>query len=342
MGSSIYVGLAVTSHNNSLLNTSTFSNVSVSTSGNQAPLVNITSPGNNSMFTAPANILIKATASDAGGSVSKVEFYRGTTKLGEDVTSPYEFAWNNVSTGTYQLTAKAIDNLGLSATSTVVNVSVNTSSGQSVASFTLINAETDKDIGLLTDGYTINFATLGTNRLSVRANTSPAIVGSVVFTLDGVKVITENGAPYAIKGNSSTDYYAWTPTVGSHILTATPYSGSNASGTVGTPKTVQFTVVSTTARISQEESLSESSLQVYPNPFNKQATIEFTLPITGEATIYLYNSRGNPIQSLFAGKAEGGKKYSLDLLSGVLPDGLYLIRLTTKDKVIFRKVGLLR
>jgi hypothetical protein len=342
MGSSVYIGMAVTSHNNTLLNTATYSNVSVSKSSNQPPVVSISSPSNNSVFAAPANILIKATASDAGGSISKVEFYRGTTKLGEDVTSPYEFAWNNVAAGSYPLTAKAIDNLGASTNSAVVNVTVGTSSGQSVTSLTLVNADTDKDIGLLTEGYTINFTTIGTNKLNVRANTNPATVGSVVFTLDGVRIITENGAPYALKGNSGTNYYPWTPTVGSHTLTATPYSGADASGTVGTAKTVQFTVVSSTARIGEEESLPEPILQVYPNPFNKQTSIEFTLPVTGEANVQLYNSNGKAMQSLFEGEAEGGKTYTVELLAEGLPNGLYLIRLATAQKVIYRKVGLLR
>jgi hypothetical protein len=112
---------------------------------------------------------------------------------------------------------------------------------------------------------------------------------------------------------------------------------------VGTPKTVQFTVVSSTARIAAEsETLTEPSLQVYPNPFNKQAVIEFALPVTGEANVHLFNSNGNAIQSLFTGEAEGGKSYKVDLSAGVLPNGLYLIRLTTGQKIIFRKVSLLR
>ena len=93
---------------------------------NQAPTVSIVSPINNASFTAPSNILINANAADNDGSVVKVEFFNGSVKLGEDLISPYSFAWNNAAAGTYALTAKATDNLGIVTTSSVVSVIVNT------------------------------------------------------------------------------------------------------------------------------------------------------------------------------------------------------------------------
>src|SRR6185503_17671505 len=95
------------------------------TTGNNPPTVSITSPANGASFTAPANITINATASDSDGTVTKVDFYQGTTLLGTDTTSPYSFAWNNVAVGSYALKAVATDNLKGTATSAVVNVTVN-------------------------------------------------------------------------------------------------------------------------------------------------------------------------------------------------------------------------
>ena len=100
---------------------------------NTAPSVSITSPTATTGFTAPANITINANATDADGTVSKVEFYYGTTKIGEDLTSPYSFTWNNVTAGSYTLTARAIDNAGISATSAPVNITVATSNTTSNA-----------------------------------------------------------------------------------------------------------------------------------------------------------------------------------------------------------------
>ncbi|MCY7352939.1 MAG: cellulase family glycosylhydrolase, partial [Cytophagaceae bacterium] len=100
-------------------------NVTVSAPGNQLPGVSLTAPANNASFTAPASIALSANASDGDGTVSKVEFFQGNTKLGEDLTAPYEFTWSNVAAGSYALTAKATDNLGAMTTSATVNVSVN-------------------------------------------------------------------------------------------------------------------------------------------------------------------------------------------------------------------------
>ena len=64
-------------------------------------------------------------ASDADGSVSKVEFFNGAAKLGEDTTAPYGFTWSGVAAGTYTLTARATDNLGATTTSAASTITVN-------------------------------------------------------------------------------------------------------------------------------------------------------------------------------------------------------------------------
>jgi len=99
-------------------------NVNVQTVNNP-PTVSLTSPANNSTFTAPATVALAANASDSDGAITKVEFFQGSTKLGEDTTSPYTFSWTSVSAGTYVLTAKATDNGGSIATSNLVNITVN-------------------------------------------------------------------------------------------------------------------------------------------------------------------------------------------------------------------------
>lgn len=93
------------------------------------PTVSLTSPAANETFTAPASITLEATASDADGSISKVEFFNGTTKLGEDASAPYTYTWDNLAEGSYTITAKATDNSGETATSTAVEIRVNVPQG---------------------------------------------------------------------------------------------------------------------------------------------------------------------------------------------------------------------
>lgn len=86
----------------------------------------LNSPANNATYTAPATISLAASATASPGQiVSKVEFYQGTTKLGEDSTSPYTLTWSSVAAGSYSLRARTVDTMGLSATSAPVNITVN-------------------------------------------------------------------------------------------------------------------------------------------------------------------------------------------------------------------------
>ncbi|MDF2456295.1 MAG: hypothetical protein K0R51_2288 [Cytophagaceae bacterium] len=92
---------------------------------NVLPTVSITSPANNSVHVAPANLAIQANAADADGLVLKVDFYNGSVLLGSDNSTPYTYAWNNLAVGTYAITARVTDNSGVVVTSSVVNVTVN-------------------------------------------------------------------------------------------------------------------------------------------------------------------------------------------------------------------------
>jgi hypothetical protein len=90
-----------------------------------APTINITSPTNNATFTEPSTITINATAADADGTITKVEFYNGATLIGTDNTSPYSFTWANALAGNYTISAKATDNSGYTTISTFVKIVVN-------------------------------------------------------------------------------------------------------------------------------------------------------------------------------------------------------------------------
>ena len=94
-----------------------------------APLVSLDEPLNNAEFATGSSVSITASASDSDGSVTRVEFFEGTTKLGEDLTAPYTFIWNNVAEGTYSLNAIATDNENGVTTSESIAISVTNSIG---------------------------------------------------------------------------------------------------------------------------------------------------------------------------------------------------------------------
>ena len=132
MASTVYVGLALTSHDTAQRATATFTNLTARTptTGNQPPTVSLTRPAASSTFTAPASITLAATASDSDGTVTRVDFYRGSTLLWSDTSSPYGYTWTNVASGSYQLTAVARDDDGATRTSAAAGVTVSTTPNQ--------------------------------------------------------------------------------------------------------------------------------------------------------------------------------------------------------------------
>jgi hypothetical protein len=115
-----------------------------------------------------------------------------------------------------------------------------------VTHFTLVNADRDDPIqkfdAISVNSVTLDFARLPTSNLTLVAETSPVNVGSVRFNVNGA-VRTENYTPYALAGDTNGDYTAWKLGPGTHVVTATPYTGPNASGTAGTAETLVVTIV---------------------------------------------------------------------------------------------------
>lgn len=102
----------------------TVDNIAPAEEDTTAPTVSITTPANGANVS--GNVNITAEAADNVG-VSRVEFYRFGTKLGEDTSAPYSYSWDTTASagGDVTLTAWAYDAAGNHSTSAEVTVSVN-------------------------------------------------------------------------------------------------------------------------------------------------------------------------------------------------------------------------
>jgi hypothetical protein len=89
---------------------------------NKPPVIRVIAPGSGATFTAPATINIAADATDADGSVSKVEFFANGAPVGTRLAAPWSLAWTNVAAGSYTITARATDNRGAAVMSSAVTV----------------------------------------------------------------------------------------------------------------------------------------------------------------------------------------------------------------------------
>ena len=114
--------------------------VNVTVNPNSPPAISLTNPANNATFTAPANITLAANATDLEAPVASVAFYTNSVLLGTDASSPFSFDWSGVATGAYALRAIATDAGGLTATSSVVNITVEAAGAVTVLTNFLINA----------------------------------------------------------------------------------------------------------------------------------------------------------------------------------------------------------
>ncbi|MFC2101717.1 SBBP repeat-containing protein [Bacteroidota bacterium] len=81
----------------------------------------------------------------------------------------------------------------------------------------------------------------------------------------------------------------------------------------------------------------------YPNPFNGNTTITFTLIETDNTTLKVYDTFGKEVAILFDGMAESGQQYTLNFSSGNLSEGIYLYRLQSGNNVsVVKKMILIK
>ena len=194
-----------------------------SCSGNINPTVTVSA--SSTTITTGGSFTLSATASDANGNntITKVEFYKGATKIGEDLTSPYSFVQTESTAGTYSYTARAIDNCSGQGNSTAVSVTVNTPCGSNVSPSVSISQPANNST-----------ATAGTNlQINASATDSDGTISQVQF-YNGTNLLgTSTTSPYS--------YIYTTIPAGTYTFTA---RATDNCGAVTTSTVITVTVSS--------------------------------------------------------------------------------------------------
>jgi hypothetical protein len=81
--------------------------------------------------------------------------------------------------------------------------------------------------------------------------------------------------------------------------------------------------------------------EAYPNPFNAQTTISFTLPENAHISLVIYNIRGQVVK-VIKDQILGSGNHSLKWDASGLSSGLYLCRLQAQDFSAVEKLVLLK
>ena len=180
---------------------------------NLAPTVTLAAP---TTTIQGSTVALTATAADADDGVAKVEFFDGSTLLGEDATSPYALAWTPTSAGPHTLTARATDTRGAATTSAAATVLVvpPPPALDGVAPTVALTAPANLATGLA-------------GAVAVTATASDNVaVASVEFQIDGVAIgAGDTSAPYA--ATLDTSLYP----SGQHVVRA---RATDTSGNVST------------------------------------------------------------------------------------------------------------
>jgi hypothetical protein len=171
-------------------------------SPNTPPTVSLTGPANGATFTEGSPVQITASAADSDGSISRVEFFQGGTKIGEDESAPYSFQWNGAAAGTYSLSVRATDNLGAIANAGPVSVTVTPEAPQNQPPWVQITAPSANSV------YPAGEPIL----LSATASDTDGVVTKVEFFRGSSKIGEVTTAPFSLTWNGAP--------IGSSSLTA--------------------------------------------------------------------------------------------------------------------------
>ena len=254
MPSSVYVGLAVTSHNSGMTSTATFTNVQIkrptTTSTNAAPTITLLAPANSSSFSAPAAITFSASASDSDGTITKVGFWANGDIVASATGAPYTRTWNPVPGGTYNLYAVATDDKGASTTSATVTVTVGTSTNQPPTA------------AITSPANGATFTAPATVTIAASASDSNGSVTRVDFLRGSTLIGSDTSSPYSVTWSNVA--------AGNYSLTAVAYDNGGASTAsaavsiaVGTTPTSRPTTLLFTASVDHATNVTSYSVAIY-------------------------------------------------------------------------------
>lgn len=150
----------------------------------QPPVVSITSPAPNRVFTQGDTVAIQAEADDTDGVIQQVEFLANGTVLCTVTTAPYACSFTP-SAGPYSLTARATDSQGLSATADAVAITVN-----------VVDTPLPPTVRITSPAPDATFAQTATVTIQAEASDSDGSIQQVEFLLNDNVVCTVTAPPY--------------------------------------------------------------------------------------------------------------------------------------------------
>jgi M6 family metalloprotease-like protein len=232
-------------------------------SANVAPVVSVVKPANGSVFTAPATVNFEVNATDADGTIARVDFYNGSAYLGYDVTAPFTYTLSDLAAGSYDLIAIAKDNTGAVSAPVVTGINIVISTSD------------------------ITGPTCGSNNTALTFELSAAKKVNATsynwwFTGSAQSVTPVQGSPYKLNVATGSNFGAGDICVGVNY-SASPYYASYCK-----------TVSKCASRLDESDNVTAMMPQsvIYPNP----SADVFNLKLSADAeTVSISNNLGETV-----------------------------------------------
>ena len=183
--------------------------------GNVAPVVNLTV--SQASAAVGTFITLTANATDADGSVVKVEYLKDGVKFGETTKAPHQFGYTLGAAGIHNFTAIATDDGGMTGTSGVASVNATGGGGGGGGP----SGNLPPTVSLSATANSI--AAGGNTTLTASPFDPDGTIAKVEFYDDAALLATVSSAPYSYTFTSSV--------VGNHNLSAKVYDNMGATGT---------------------------------------------------------------------------------------------------------------
>ncbi|MCB9252692.1 MAG: Ig-like domain-containing protein [Flavobacteriales bacterium] len=84
------------------------------------------------------------------------------------------------------------------------------------------------------------------------------------------------------------------------------------------------------------------NLKIYPNPFNNQTTLEYSVPNDGMVNIEIYDLKGVRVHQFSEQVATGTQKYLFNADDLKITEGIYLVKMYFEDYQMLQKISILK
>ncbi len=201
----------------------------------------------------------------------------GSVAPGSTAEVPLEFSAAGLEADTTYNADILISSNDPATSEVTVPVTLNVLETIEIVSFTLVDATTNTEVGIINDGDVIDLNDYnGLNNFSIIANKGTLDITSVVFDFnEETGFNTENRAPFSLKGDFNGRFFRGVSLpLGSNTITATPFEERNGKGETGISNTITFEVIDSNPPTVTDFVLINATNNTIVGPLNEGDTID--------------------------------------------------------------------